>query len=153
MILAWGLATCALILFVLSAAYLASIAFKEHLPSVSAEVIDRKLVSKKTDNAQLVMFVVRYKIGASQEGTIKYLFPGGNVEAASNSPRFERLDAAYPRGAQIYLHYVPGLQAFGYIPESPVFRMETAMLLVGCVVSGLIITSAVYFLILNPIPM
>ena len=150
MILAWGLAFSALILFGFCAIYLTLIVFRNYLPSIEAEVIDATLVGQSTDKTKLVMFVVRYKISPSQEGVIKYLFPGGNVDAASKSARFERLNAAYLRGARIRLHHIPGFQMLGYISESPVFRMETAMLLMGFSISGLIVTSAIYFLILHP---
>lgn len=147
MILAWILASAALIMFVACGAYLVAIALKRFLPSVNGKVIDARLVSKRSDKTQLIMYVVHYKIDSTREGTFKYLFLYGDAESVSESGRYAKLQQAFSPGKSIRFHYVPGFEGAGLIPESPVFRVETAILVVGFLVAGMIVASATFFLL------
>ncbi|HMN43125.1 MAG TPA: hypothetical protein PKE27_01000 [Povalibacter sp.] len=128
--------------------HLFSIAFKRWLPFELAVVDGVTLGDSRVPKAQQVFLTVRYHTKEG-EGAVRLLFCRSNRAAVERSRRFHRLKDFYQPGTQfrLYRPLIGGRSDF--IPECPVLRVETLLLLLAVWCCGGVLVGALIAVLRN----
>lgn len=139
----WGIAGVFGLLLVWFLVYLGAIAGKGWFPSDTATVQTVSLTQVKGPKTRQVFMTVRYQSG-TKEGSLRLLFCRSDKRAVERSRRYRRLTEFYAPGRSFRLFKIPLIGASGPIPECPVVRVETLLVVVAawccaCVAGGALV--------------
>jgi hypothetical protein len=123
--------------------YLGAIACKSWFPSDVATVQTVSLTQAQGPKTRQVFMTVRYLSG-DKEGSLRLLFCRSDKRAVERSRRYQRLVEFYAPGRSFRLFKVPLVGASDPLPECPVVRVETLLVVLAawccaCVAGGALV--------------
>jgi len=139
MILGIAVMSVALVYFGVAVAL---IALKRVLPQRSGAVTETRLAIVGDRRLSFGVFYVKVRFEEGDELRVPFSFWSADKLRIKASFKYTRLQEAFPVGAGVKLAYLPkGEWLFGYIPFSPVLRVETMVYVVMTILSGMMLWS------------